>query len=326
MSPRTDSLYEASGRGSGPALLPMLLVGGCVALLAAIPYVYATRALSGLAEARITGFGSFLGWGLLIGLFWVLLCSLAGLAVGSAASLPGRWMKFRARKGQGVLILLGALLALWCLYLWWSAWAILEQGAPWTWREPAAVWTQIQAHLAERATGGKVLAYVGYGLEALLLWNGVYSGLSNPLEVPFCTPCGRWTRAHEAVRLFRKPETSEGLAALTTDLGVGAFESLGSLGAPRAEDTQLLQVDLEICPACFETVYLTAFATSKTPAPAEEGLVEQIRSLRDLTSPSRWSRALGGGLLKSIEREPLVIRKAISPEDVETTLGFRSSL
>jgi hypothetical protein len=325
MNTSTDGIYQPSGRGGGPALIPMVLVGGLVAILAAIPYVYATRALSALAEAKITGFVTFLGWGLLIGLFWILLCSLAGLAVGSAAALPGRWMNFRARKGQAVLILLGALLALWCLYLWWSAWAILEQGATWTWRSPTGVWTQIQAHLAERPTGGKVLAYVGYGLEALLLWNGVYSGITNPLEVPFCTPCHRWTRPHEEVRQFRQPDTADSLATLTADLGAGSLEYLGSLGRPRPGDSKLIQVDLDVCPGCFETVYLTAFTTSKEPEPIEENLVEQIQSLRSLASPKKWSRVLGGGLMKSIEREALVIRREIAPADVEATLGFRST-
>jgi hypothetical protein len=278
------------GAAAGMAVAP--------ALLALVAWMYGT------ANATITGFRKFKGWGLLLFFVWFLGAGFAGGVVGSVVGFLGWKLHCRAgaetRAGAALSFLLTAL-GLYAYYALWTLEGLGEQG--WRWVAPGEIASFMQTYLSDRATSGKVMAYAVYAFEALVYWAGVVAGLEHFLQHPYCEACGQWTTTTSGLVHLELPD-EESRALLDRSLQDGELEILDQLERANPTQKECIRVDLYACPSCQDSRWAT-FKQDSNPIFEEEELdaLEAVGQLRRLTSAKGIAKTLKQGTEEEMNRE-----------------------
>lgn len=317
------SPYEPSGERAW-ALVPMALVGVATSILLALPYSLVVSFLFESANEKITGFWKLFGWGLLLLMTWVLGACGAGMIAGGSAGALGRALRARTGASRGV-VLLACLIAATGIYTYYSTWVLQAQGESLLQvLPPAAIVAHLQEHLAGRATNGKVIALVCYGIEALFFLGGSWASLSLLLGRPYCEGCESWTQHLSAVARLDAP-TGDALVELADKLREGEFELLIGRSKAGDEDERCLQIDFDLCLTCADSSYLTLRDAKHDPE-RELTTWEAALAIKSISSPRGIAGHFGAGFKEGVLEDDLVEYARVDEDFVryffpERTLG-----
>lgn len=286
----TAVYYAESGRFSVRGLALGLLVGAAVGAVFASVYAYAVLYIP-LVEIRI-----FLtaGFGVLTGLF-----------AGAAPLRLGKIRNARLRRAAVAVVVV----LTW--YLSWAVWvfAFLRRGdvaadlgaivlqPDLLWRLIVRI-NEVGAWRLRGVTPTGIVLWAVWSVEALMIvWLGVTLGYIAGYTEPFCEACGRWCEKTDAGARVAAGDSDEIKRRLETK--DTAF--LEQLGAPTADATAWVRMDLWSCTGCGGTNTLDAAAVTVTVdkegkrREGRRGILQNLLLTKDEAARFRtaWQRLAG---------------------------------